>query len=112
MLNQSGNEILREKKFLIEKKPLLYEMAFVQAVILLLFLIIGGVLAWRILFKTTISKQYEKLQETTDELARANSVKERFLANISNFLRTPLITIMGADEMILRKSVYCNKKCI
>ena len=103
MLNQSGNEILRGKKFLIEKKPLLFEMALVQAVILLLFIIIGGVLAWRILLRTTISKQYVKLQETTDELARANSVKERFLANISNFLRTPLITIMGADEMILRR---------
>ena len=90
-------------KYHIEKKPLLYEMVLVQIIVVFMFIVIGGLLTWRILLKTTISKQYIKLQETSEELKMANSVRERFLANISNFLRTPLITIMGADEMILRR---------
>ena len=103
VLNQSGNSIARQKKYHIEKKPLLYEMVLVQIIVVFMFIVIGGLLTWRILLKTTISKQYIKLQETSEELKMANSVRERFLANISNFLRTPLITIMGADEMILRR---------
>ena len=103
ILNQSGNEIVQEKFFQLEKKPRLYEMLLVQIFIIFLFVIVGGFLAWRILLRTTISKQYLSLQEANDEVKRANQIKERFLANISNFLRTPLITILGTDEMILRR---------
>ncbi len=103
LLSQSGNEVIREKLFTIEKKPLFFEMILVQAFMVFMFVVIGGILAWRILLRTTISKQYIKLQEMKDELVRARSVKDIFLTNISDFLRTPLITIMGADEMILRR---------
>ncbi len=103
ILNQTGKEILSEKTFAVEKDAQFYETFIVQAFMVFVLVLVGGILSWRFLLKTTISKQYMKLNEANDEVERANSVKSRFLANISYFLRTPLITIMGADEMILRR---------
>lgn len=103
ILDQNGSESLQEKVFGVQKKPKYYEMFIVQAFIVCLFILAGVILAWRILQKTTISKQYLQLQQAEDEVERANQIKDRFLANMSDFLRTPLITILGADEMILRR---------
>ncbi|MBR5636930.1 MAG: response regulator [Pseudobutyrivibrio sp.] len=103
ILDENRDAVLQEKNFVIKKNPRFFEMTLVQVFIVFIFICVGGILVWRILLKTTISKQYMKLQEANDELERANGIKTRFLANISDFLRTPLITIMGADEMILRR---------
>ncbi|SCZ77460.1 Signal transduction histidine kinase [Pseudobutyrivibrio xylanivorans] len=103
VLNHSGNEVIQEKTFEIIKKPRFFEMLLVQIIVIFLFAVVGGLLVWRILSKTIIHKQYVQLQEAKEQAFRANAVKDRFLANISDILRKPLITIMGADEMILRR---------
>ncbi len=42
-----------------------------------------------------------KLQESNEELLRANSLKSEFLANMSHELRTPLNAIIGFSELLL-----------
>jgi len=46
-----------------------------------------------------------KLQESNEELVRANSLKSEFLANMSHELRTPLNAIIGFSELLLDPSV-------
>jgi signal transduction histidine kinase/CheY-like chemotaxis protein len=45
-----------------------------------------------------------KLQESNEELVRANSLKSEFLANMSHELRTPLNAIIGFSELLLDKN--------
>ena len=43
------------------------------------------------------------LQAAKIKAEKANTAKSRFLANISHEIRTPINTIMGMNEMILRE---------
>ncbi len=103
LLNRSGDQVVQQKQFSVHKTPRFYEMLLVQFVIVFLVAVLGGLLAWRILSKTIISRQHQELVAAKKEVELATSVKDRFIANISNILRNPLITIMGMDEMILRR---------
>ena len=48
-------------------------------------------------------KNLNELNEAKIRAEEANTAKSRFLANISHEIRTPINTIMGMDEMILRE---------
>jgi PAS domain S-box-containing protein len=48
--------------------------------------------------ETIVEERTAKLQETHQELIRANRLKDEFLANMSHELRTPLNTILGTAE--------------
>lgn len=50
-----------------------------------------------------------KVYERTQELMRANSAKQRFLANISHELRTPLTGIIGNTESLLMDGVSAEE---
>lgn len=50
-----------------------------------------------------IKRQYEEIRLAKEEAEAANNAKSLFLANVSHEIRTPINTIMGMNEMILRE---------
>lgn len=70
---------------------------------LLLGMLLGAILLFVILYVTVIRKQKAALKKAAEDVERAQSAKSRFIANISHEIRTPINTILGMDEMILRE---------
>jgi signal transduction histidine kinase/DNA-binding response OmpR family regulator/HPt (histidine-containing phosphotransfer) domain-containing protein len=56
------------------------------------------------------NESYQKLLETISGLKRAEQSKDDFLANVSHEIRTPINTICGVSEMILREDNLDNIK--
>ncbi len=69
---------------------------------LLLFLA-AGLLFWLIRQGLILRRQYRELSSAKAEAEQAGNAKNRFLANISQEILTPINTIMGLDQMILRE---------
>lgn len=103
ILNGSGNEILQEAVFNIRKAPRLLELLVVRLLLMILVASLAGFIVWQVMRLTIIRKQYDVIKKSKEEAENANTAKSRFLANISHEIRTPINTIMGMNEMIMRE---------
>jgi len=106
ILDGYTREVLQDEVHRIVKTPSFSERRSVRILFVILVASLVGILVWRILRNTIISRQYEEIRKAKEEAEQANRAKSRFLANMSHEIRTPINTIMGMDEMILREDPY------
>ncbi len=100
--NQTG-DVLSDETVDIRKEPHFFEITAVRIMLMGLMVVLAGVIVWRVMNGTVVSRQYLEIQKAKEEAERANMAKSRFLANMSHEIRTPINTILGMDEMILRE---------
>ncbi|MBQ7265051.1 MAG: response regulator [Firmicutes bacterium] len=100
--NIDGN-IIQDETFTFIKQPKMHELLIVKLALIFLLVLITGLAVWRILTGTVIRRQYKRMTKFRDEAERANNIRFRFLANMSEDIRTPINTIVGMNEMILRE---------
>ena len=103
ILDNINGTILQEETYKIVKRPRLTELFIVKFLFVLLLIFASGLVVWRFVSNKMIRKQYDEIRQAKDEAVRANTAKSRFLANISHEIRTPINTIMGMNEMIMRE---------
>ncbi len=103
ILDNSSGAVLHDKTFNIVKKPRIFELLIVRLILLAMIAIIAGLFVWRVLTGTVIRRQYREIKQFRTRAERANNARFRFLANMSNDIRTPINTIIGMNEMILRE---------
>lgn len=104
VLSQDKREILLDNSVNIIKRFRLTELMEFKFIIIFLLVVTAGFIVWRILKSTVILNQYKQLQNAKDEAERANKTKSRFLSNMSKEIITPINTIIGMNEMILREN--------
>lgn len=93
--------------FLVEKASRFYETAQFKMYLLTVGIAAVAFITWiitKIANFSLIKRQYEEIREAKEEAERANSAKSMFLANISHEIRTPINTMLGMNEMILREN--------
>ncbi|MBE5859743.1 MAG: response regulator [Butyrivibrio sp.] len=103
ILDNATKEILQDEAFSIYKVPRIRELFVVRLLTFVIVLLVGGFIVWRVMGLTVIKRQYDEIRQAKEDAERANSAKSRFLANISHEIRTPINTIMGMNEMIMRE---------
>ncbi|MBO7402694.1 MAG: response regulator, partial [Lachnospiraceae bacterium] len=114
VVDPAKGTVFQEKTYNIYKRPRFGELVVVRVLFVALVAGIIGLVVWRITSGSFVRKQLEQVRLAKEEAERANGAKTRFFANISHEIRTPVNTIIGMDEMILRESTegvpkaYCQ----
>ena len=103
VLSQNKKDVILDDKVSIIKRFKLIELMEFKFIIITLLILAAGFIVWRVMKSTVILNQYRQLQNAKDEAERASKTKSRFLSNMSKEIITPINTIMGMNEMILRE---------
>lgn len=98
-----GDKEYLDETFKIAKKARMAELPMIRLLIFVAVITISGYIVWRVLKSTVIRRQINVVKQAKEDAERANTAKSRFLANMSNEIRTPINTIMGMNEMALRE---------
>lgn len=104
LLSQNKKDVLLDNTFSIIKRFRLTELKEFRFIIIALLVLAAGFIVWRVMKSTVILSQYRQLQNAKEEAERANKTKSRFLTNMSKEIITPINTIMGMNEMIMREN--------
>ena len=104
ILSQNKKDVLIDNTFSIIKRFRLIELMEFKFILIALLVLAACFIVWRIMKSTVILNQYRLLQNAKEEAERANKTKTRFLSNMSKEIVTPINTIMGMNEMILREN--------
>ncbi len=102
IVDATGQTIYQDQTFAVMKRPKLVELLVVRILAIAVCVGLIGFFIWRILTGTIIRKQYNEVQTAKAAVEQANAAKSHFLANMSREIRTPINTILGLDEMLLR----------
>ena len=103
ILDNNRKNILLDEQFHITKRPRITELLIFKFLIIIILILTVGCIIWRVMKNTVIRRQYDQIRQAKDEADRASSAKSRFLSNMSQQILTPINTILGMDEMILRE---------
>ena len=103
VLSGNNTEAMLDQTYQIIKQPRLWQLTIVRVFAIVLTVALTGFFVWRLMVGTVIKRQIDEIRQARDDAQRANTAKTRFLANISHEIRTPINTILGMDEMIMRE---------
>ena len=104
ILSENKKNVLLDNSFSIIKRFRLTELMEFKFIIISLLIFAAGFIVWRIMKSTVILNQYRQLENAKEDAEQASKTKSRFLSNMSKEIITPINTIMGMNEMILREN--------